>query len=47
MVPAAGPVAMVVLGIGIVTLRLFEPAASGAVVLDGADKRASERAGAR
>ena len=47
MVPAAGPVAMVVLGIGIVTLRLFEPAASGAVMLDGADERVSERAGAR
>ena len=47
MVPAAGPVAMVVLGIGIVTLRLFIPAAGDAVVLDGADARASERAGAR
>jgi hypothetical protein len=43
MVPAAGPAAMVALGIGIVTLRLFEPAAGGAVL----DERASERAGAR
>jgi len=44
MIPAAGPAAVVALGIGIVTLRLFKLAAGGAVVLD---ERASERAGAR
>lgn len=43
MVPAAGPAAMVALGIGIVTLRLFGLAAGGAVL----GERASERAGAR
>ena len=47
MVPAARPAAIVALGIGIVTLRLFKPAADGAAVLDGAYERVSERAGAR
>ena len=47
MAPAAGPAAMAALGIGIVTLRLFKLEAGGAVVLGGADERASERAGAR
>lgn len=47
MVPAAGPAAVVTLGIGMVTLRLSKLAAGGAVMLDGADERASERAGAR